>query len=173
MVPTIWPRRMFRYLPSEQQGQWSLREDIGIFSSCAVVFSSGFLVNSSLGSTIDSHESVIRFNDAPAGEEFARDVGSRTTFRVIGPDGAGKVVNQTRNMAADEGFICRLRDEELVHALRHKFPTTKMYRTYRAYSKEILQNYLSDLIDVRKVAISKDSFTTVKPTVGESLFGSQ
>lgn len=51
--------------------------------SCAVVSSSGQLVNSSAGKFIDSYPCVIRMNSAPT-SGFEKDVGSRTTARVMG-----------------------------------------------------------------------------------------
>lgn len=52
------------------------------FNSCAVIASSGALRNSNLGSFIDSHEVVLRFNHAPT-RGFERDVGRKTTVRVL------------------------------------------------------------------------------------------
>ncbi|XP_070561470.1 beta-galactoside alpha-2,6-sialyltransferase 2-like isoform X2 [Ptychodera flava] len=52
------------------------------FKSCAVVGSSSYMNDSSLGSEIDSHEAVLRFNMAPT-EGFAKDVGTKTTIRLI------------------------------------------------------------------------------------------
>ncbi|XP_050302266.1 beta-galactoside alpha-2,6-sialyltransferase 2 [Anthonomus grandis grandis] len=52
------------------------------FNSCAVVASSGALRGSNLGNFIDSHDVVLRFNDAPT-KSFERDVGSKTTIRVL------------------------------------------------------------------------------------------
>lgn len=50
--------------------------------SCAVISSAGSLVNSKLGSFIDDHDLVMRFNHAPtAGHE--EDVGTKTTVRII------------------------------------------------------------------------------------------
>lgn len=51
--------------------------------ACAVVSSSGQLVNSSAGKYIDSYPCVIRMNSAPT-SGFEKDVGSRTTVRVMG-----------------------------------------------------------------------------------------
>ena len=50
--------------------------------SCAVVGSAGGLFGSSSGEEIDSHESVIRFNNAPAGGRFGDHVGRRTSLFV-------------------------------------------------------------------------------------------
>lgn len=52
------------------------------FRSCAVVTSAGAILHSGLGREIDSHDAVLRFNAAPT-EGFERDVGNKTTIRVI------------------------------------------------------------------------------------------
>ncbi|CAG5018279.1 unnamed protein product [Parnassius apollo] len=52
------------------------------FNTCAVVTSAGSLLGSNLGDFIDSHDMVLRFNNAPT-ENFTEDVGSKTTFRVL------------------------------------------------------------------------------------------
>ncbi|XP_059184169.1 beta-galactoside alpha-2,6-sialyltransferase 2-like isoform X2 [Centropristis striata] len=52
------------------------------YQSCAVVTSAGAVLNSSLGREIDSHDAVLRFNAAPT-MGFERDVGSKTTIRII------------------------------------------------------------------------------------------
>lgn len=51
--------------------------------TCAVVGSSGTLLRSGYGPFIDAHEHVFRFNGAPAGGGWARDVGTRTTVSVL------------------------------------------------------------------------------------------
>ena len=52
--------------------------------TCAVVGSSGNLVGSALGASIDSHDVVIRMNDAPAADSAHEvDVGKRTTLRLV------------------------------------------------------------------------------------------
>ncbi|XP_057652169.1 beta-galactoside alpha-2,6-sialyltransferase 1 isoform X1 [Diorhabda carinulata] len=52
------------------------------FHSCAVVASAGSLKDSKLGSLIDSHDLVLRFNNAPT-EGFEEDVGAKTTIRLL------------------------------------------------------------------------------------------
>ncbi|XP_041974469.1 beta-galactoside alpha-2,6-sialyltransferase 2 [Aricia agestis] len=52
------------------------------FNTCAVVTSAGALRGSRLGEFIDSHDMVLRFNNAPT-ENFTDDVGSKTTFRIL------------------------------------------------------------------------------------------
>lgn len=62
-----------------EEGNNAINDDI----SCALVSSAGSLIDSQLGSQIDSHDIVLRFNDAPSGGKFAKDVGSKTTIRII------------------------------------------------------------------------------------------
>ena len=50
---------------------------------CAIVSSSGQLLGRGAGKEIDKNECVIRMNDAPT-KGFEKDVGTRTTARVIG-----------------------------------------------------------------------------------------
>mmetsp|Transcript_429 Transcript_429/g.978 ORF Transcript_429/g.978 Transcript_429/m.978 type:complete len:575 (+) Transcript_429:254-1978(+) len=52
-----------------------------IFDKCAVVGSSGILHHFDLGSEIDNHDMVLRFNSAPT-KGFERLVGSKTTHRI-------------------------------------------------------------------------------------------
>lgn len=51
-------------------------------ASCAVVGNSGILLQSGHGKLIDSHEAVIRLNNARI-ENFGRDVGSKTTISFV------------------------------------------------------------------------------------------
>jgi len=63
------------------------------FTSCAVVGNSGSLLNSSFGTAIDSHNIVLRINQAPPGldnNRYKRHVGLRTTFRLINTRWTGK-----------------------------------------------------------------------------------
>ncbi|CAH1183746.1 unnamed protein product [Phaedon cochleariae] len=52
------------------------------FNSCAIIASAGSLKNSNLGSFIDSHDLVMRFNNAPT-KGFEVDVGRKTTIRLL------------------------------------------------------------------------------------------
>ena len=52
------------------------------FNSCAVVSSAGTLQKSGLGSFIDSHDLVLRFNNAPT-ENHEADVGKKTSIRIV------------------------------------------------------------------------------------------
>ncbi|CAK1548257.1 unnamed protein product [Leptosia nina] len=65
----------FRIPPSPLQGN-------RMYNTCAVVMSAGALLGSRFGKFIDSHEMVLRFNNAPT-ENYTDDVGSKTTFRIL------------------------------------------------------------------------------------------
>ncbi|XP_030765352.1 beta-galactoside alpha-2,6-sialyltransferase 1 [Sitophilus oryzae] len=59
------------------------------FNSCVVVASSGALEGSNLGTFIDSHDIVLRFNHAPI-KGFEQDVGKKTSIRVLNSQVATK-----------------------------------------------------------------------------------
>ncbi|XP_060517236.1 beta-galactoside alpha-2,6-sialyltransferase 1 [Cylas formicarius] len=71
-----FPDSVKKYIP--KRGFYETRT----FNSCAVVASSGALKNSNLGSFIDSHDVVLRFNHAPT-RGFEKDVGQKTTIRLV------------------------------------------------------------------------------------------
>uniref|UniRef100_A0A8C1KB65 CMP-N-acetylneuraminate-beta-galactosamide-alpha-2,3-sialyltransferase 1 n=1 Tax=Cyprinus carpio TaxID=7962 RepID=A0A8C1KB65_CYPCA len=62
--------------------------------TCAVVGNSGNLKGSHYGALIDAHDLVIRINKGPT-EGFERDVGSKTTHRIIYPESAMDMDNST------------------------------------------------------------------------------
>ena len=53
------------------------------FGTCALIGSAGTLTGSKQGKAIDSHDAVLRLNQAPATEYFSEDVGSRVDFRLL------------------------------------------------------------------------------------------
>ena len=73
--PCSWPS-------APMNVQLATEPPINFSRDVAVVGSSKDLLNSSYGTEIDSHEEVIRFNRAGT-ERFERQVGSRTTLRVV------------------------------------------------------------------------------------------
>ncbi|XP_075235729.1 beta-galactoside-a-2,6-sialyltransferase [Lycorma delicatula] len=52
------------------------------YNNCAIISNSGAFKNSNLGSFIDSHDLVLRFNHAPT-DGYEKDVGSKTTIRIL------------------------------------------------------------------------------------------
>ncbi|XP_070772228.1 ST3 beta-galactoside alpha-2,3-sialyltransferase 7 [Enoplosus armatus] len=73
----------------------SLRRE-GSCRRCVVVGSGGVLHGSHLGSHIDQYDIIIRLNNAPV-SDFERDAGSRTTIRLVYPEGAPNSANEYKN----------------------------------------------------------------------------
>ncbi|KAF7649231.1 hypothetical protein LDENG_00144800 [Lucifuga dentata] len=84
-----------------QPGLPPLLERAGGCRRCVVVGSGGILHGSHLGSHIDQYDIIIRLNNAPV-PGFERDAGSRTTIRLIYPEGAPHSANEYKqtNMVA-------------------------------------------------------------------------
>ncbi|XP_075520233.1 sialyltransferase-like protein 1 [Primulina tabacum] len=53
------------------------------FETCAVVGNSGDLLKTEFGQEIDSHDAVIRDNEAPVNEKYAKFVGLKRDFRLV------------------------------------------------------------------------------------------
>ena len=60
------------------------------FDSCGVVSSSGSMLGSKLGDHVDANDFVIRFNNAPTTQEYSKDVGSKTSLRIVNSQVVGK-----------------------------------------------------------------------------------
>ncbi|XP_074859438.1 alpha-N-acetylgalactosaminide alpha-2,6-sialyltransferase 5 isoform X3 [Carettochelys insculpta] len=75
--------------------------------SCALVTSSGHLLGSKQGNTIDQTECVIRMNDAPT-RGYGKDVGNKTSLRVIAHSSIQRILrnrNELLNMSQGTVFI--------------------------------------------------------------------
>uniref|UniRef100_A0A336MV60 Beta-galactoside alpha-2,6-sialyltransferase 1 n=1 Tax=Culicoides sonorensis TaxID=179676 RepID=A0A336MV60_CULSO len=59
-----------------------LAQHRGPNKTCVIVSSAGSMKKSKLGSFIDSHDIVLRFNHAPT-ETYEKDVGKKTTIRIV------------------------------------------------------------------------------------------
>uniref|UniRef100_A0A4W6DI44 ST6 N-acetylgalactosaminide alpha-2,6-sialyltransferase 5 n=1 Tax=Lates calcarifer TaxID=8187 RepID=A0A4W6DI44_LATCA len=78
-----------------------------LFTTCALVTSSGQLTGSKRGEEIDHSECVIRMNDAP-NIGYQRDVGWRTSLRVIAHSSLQRVLRSRQellNVSQDTVFI--------------------------------------------------------------------
>ncbi|XP_072294630.1 alpha-N-acetylgalactosaminide alpha-2,6-sialyltransferase 5b [Eucyclogobius newberryi] len=108
--------------------------------TCALVTSSGQLVGKNMGEEIDQSQCVIRMNDAPT-HGFQKDVGRRTTVRVIAHSSLQRVLRnrqQLLNSSQDTVFIhwgpshLMRRDGKghvynSLRLLKHVMPTLNIY----------------------------------------------
>eukprot|EP00268_Persea_americana_P032054 TRINITY_DN3137_c0_g1_i4.p1 TRINITY_DN3137_c0_g1~~TRINITY_DN3137_c0_g1_i4.p1 ORF type:complete len:480 (+),score=87.30 TRINITY_DN3137_c0_g1_i4:149-1588(+) len=76
------------------------------FQTCAVVGNSGDLLKTEFGQEIDAHSAVIRDNEAPVNEKYARHVGLKRDFRLVVRGGARNMVT-ILNGSADEVLIIK------------------------------------------------------------------
>ncbi|TMS09730.1 Alpha-N-acetylgalactosaminide alpha-2,6-sialyltransferase 5, partial [Larimichthys crocea] len=84
--PTEAPVRVAKPHPPVLQGYSGIIDHKPLrmhCQTCALVTSSGHLIGGARGEEIDQAECVIRMNDAPTARGYARDVGRRTSLRVI------------------------------------------------------------------------------------------
>ncbi|KAI7798597.1 CMP-N-acetylneuraminate-beta-galactosamide-alpha-2,3-sialyltransferase 1 [Triplophysa rosa] len=100
--------------------------------TCAVVGNSGNLLRSHYGPLIDSNDFVVRINKGPTGG-FEKDVGSRTTHRIMYPESSVDVDNSTHLVLSP---FKMLDIEWLISA----FTTKNITKTYMNVSSTIQAN---------------------------------
>lgn len=76
------------------------------FQTCAVVGNSGDLLKTQFGKEIDSHDAVIRDNEAPVNEKYAKHVGLKRDFRLV-VRGAARNMVKILNGSTDEVLIIK------------------------------------------------------------------
>eukprot|EP00252_Welwitschia_mirabilis_P001267 TRINITY_DN11160_c0_g1_i1.p1 TRINITY_DN11160_c0_g1~~TRINITY_DN11160_c0_g1_i1.p1 ORF type:complete len:468 (-),score=57.74 TRINITY_DN11160_c0_g1_i1:28-1431(-) len=76
------------------------------FGTCAVVGNSGDLLKNEFGEEIDAHEVVIRDNEAPVNEKYAKHVGLKRDFRLI-VRGVARNLPKVVNGSVDEVQIIK------------------------------------------------------------------
>ncbi|KAK2887614.1 hypothetical protein Q8A67_015842 [Cirrhinus molitorella] len=84
-------KELFSVVPGEE---WYRDAGPSRCRTCAVVGNSGNLLGSHYGPFIDNHDFVFRMNKAPV-EGYEKDVGSRTTHRIMYPESASHLDNNT------------------------------------------------------------------------------
>ncbi|KAL4577067.1 hypothetical protein LXL04_013168 [Taraxacum kok-saghyz] len=76
------------------------------FERCAVVGNSGDLLKTEFGEEIDSHDAVIRDNEAPVNQKYAKHVGLKRDFR-LGVRGTARNMVTILNGSDDEVFVIK------------------------------------------------------------------
>ncbi|KAI7798533.1 putative CMP-N-acetylneuraminate-beta-galactosamide-alpha-2 [Triplophysa rosa] len=100
--------------------------------TCAVVGNSGNLIGSRYGPLIDFHDVVIRINKGPT-KGYEKDVGSKTTHRILYPESAVDLDNSTHLVL----FPFKIRDMQW---LISTFTTRHITRTYMPVKPSINAN---------------------------------
>ncbi|KAJ8634046.1 hypothetical protein MRB53_027382 [Persea americana] len=91
------------------------------FQTCAVVGNSGDLLKTQFGQEIDAHDIVIRDNEAPVNEKYARHVGLKRDFRLVVRGGARNMVT-ILNGSADEVLIIKSMTHKDFNAMIKEIP---------------------------------------------------
>lgn len=76
------------------------------FQTCAVVGNSGDLLKTEFGAEIDGHDVVIRDNEAPVNEKYAKHVGLKRDFRLV-VRGAARNMIEILKGSSDEVLIIK------------------------------------------------------------------
>jgi hypothetical protein len=103
------------------------KDEIGraFFGTCAVVGSSGIVLNYDHGSDIDEHDMVFRFNSAPT-RGFEKHVGSKTTYRITNTQNWGFHEPKT-----DESILIHFRAKSAIKGL---FWNSKQKKPLKLYA---------------------------------------
>ncbi|XP_072182174.1 uncharacterized protein [Diadema setosum] len=82
-ISGIPPKTMGKSSSKASMARSKQTRTVPLVDSCSIVGNSGILLESNCGDVIDRADLVLRMNLAPAGGEFARDVGSKTNLTTI------------------------------------------------------------------------------------------
>lgn len=136
--------------------------------TCALVSSSGSLIDSRLGSQIDSHDIVLRFNDAPACGIYADDVGCKTTVRIVN---SKLLCNETFEISSLSGsvfltwdpfqYVAPYRMHPVSKSLKTDFPIIETYKRIRSQNPH-LPLYMIDPYTIWRL-YDELSLTTMRP----------
>uniref|UniRef100_A0A061R7H7 Cmp-n-acetylneuraminate-beta-galactosamide-alpha--sialyltransferase 1 n=2 Tax=Tetraselmis sp. GSL018 TaxID=582737 RepID=A0A061R7H7_9CHLO len=129
---------------------------------CAVVGSSGSLLNSSFGNAIDSHDFVLRVNQAPTNRKYHRHVGSKTSMRLINTRWTNKYsdfrfLEGTKDAPESTGQALPLEEGAILVVSRAKPKHyDEMVQFLRAYRSDVRVLYLSSRVvsEARRLLVS-------------------
>ncbi|KAL1558864.1 purple acid phosphatase [Salvia divinorum] len=91
------------------------------FRTCAVVGNSGDLLKTEFGEEIDSHDAVIRDNEAPVNEKYAKYVGLKRDFRLV-VRGAARNMVPILNGSDDEVLIIKSLTHKSINDMIKRIP---------------------------------------------------
>ncbi|XP_051140603.1 sialyltransferase-like protein 1 isoform X1 [Andrographis paniculata] len=92
-----------------------------MFQTCAVVGNSGDLLKTEFGKEIDGHDAVIRDNEAPVNEKYAKYVGLKRDFRLV-VRGAARNMIKILNGSDDEVLIIKSLTHRDFNAMIERIP---------------------------------------------------
>lgn len=119
---------------------------------CVVMGSGGILHGSHLGSHIDQYDIIIRLNNAPL-HGFERDVGSRTTIRLLYPEGAPHSSNEYKKTSMIAAVVFKSLDLDWLTSVITKQPLSFWSKMW--FWKEVVDN----------ITLTPESFKILHPEI--------
>uniref|UniRef100_A0A4W5MIU8 Beta-galactoside alpha-2,6-sialyltransferase 2 n=1 Tax=Hucho hucho TaxID=62062 RepID=A0A4W5MIU8_9TELE len=116
------------------------------FRSCAVVTSAGSILQSGLGKEIDSHDAVLRFNTAPT-EGYERDVGNKTTIRIINSQVCVCVSQQHLQITSKSNFFSPFPETKLTFGVA----TILLQEIHNYAGVNVILLYRLEVIDLQLI----------------------
>lgn len=133
--------------------------------SCALVSSSGQLIDSGAGAAIDAHECVFRMNVAPV-RGFENDVGNKTTIRFLSHTSVPILLRDKNNMIAREKGLRAViqwgpndekRRENVAQTLRDNFLNQLKFRHTEFYALTQKQLVKEDESFEKETGMNRDA----------------